>query len=81
MQSDHATACAGELGPVKQNQVTIEKANPAHGITHDHQLLCAHRGRDQLSVEVDLILDVVIGWTGEFAVRHTRKADLRGQYG
>ena len=38
----------------------------------------AHRGRDQLAVEVDLILDVVIGWTGEFALGHAGKTDLQG---
>ena len=33
MQGRNATTCAGQLGPVKQNQVTIEEANAAHGIT------------------------------------------------
>ena len=38
----------------------------------------AHRGRDQLAVEVDLILDVVIGGAREFVLGHARKTDLRG---
>ena len=33
MEGRNATTCAGQLGPVKQNQVTIEEANAAHGIT------------------------------------------------
>ena len=78
MRGHHTTTRAGELCPVKQDEVTVKEANPAHGITHDHQLLRAHRGRDQLTVQVDAVLDVVIGWTGKFAVRHTREADLRG---
>jgi hypothetical protein len=41
MQSDHAAACAGELGPVKQDKIAVIEASAAHGITHDHQLLMA----------------------------------------
>ena len=78
MEGHHAAALAGELGPVIKHQVTFKEASAAHGITHDHQLLRTHRGRDQLAVEVDLILDVIVGWTGEAAMGHARKADLRG---
>ena len=77
MYGHQAAASAGELGPVKQDKVTVIEANAAHGITHDHQLLRAHRGRHELAIQVDAVFGVVIGWTGEFAVRHTREADLR----
>jgi hypothetical protein len=30
----NATAWAGELGPIKQNQVSVEEANHAYGIAH-----------------------------------------------
>ena len=41
------------------------------------EVASAHRGRHKLAVEVDLILDVVVGWAGELAVGHTAGAGLR----
>jgi hypothetical protein len=76
MEGDNATARAGELGPIKQHQITMEEANPTHGITHHDQVLSAHWGRHKLTVQVDAELGVVVGRTGKFAGGHTRKPDL-----
>jgi hypothetical protein len=78
VDGDHAAARARELGPVKQDQVAVIEANPAHGITDHDQLLRAHGGWDQLAVQVDLIFDVIVGRTGELAVGHTRWTDPSG---
>jgi hypothetical protein len=78
VEGHDTTACAGELGAVKQDKVAIEKANPAHGITHDHQLLRAHGGRHKLTVQVDAVFDVVIGRAWKLAVSHAGEADPSG---
>ena len=45
MEGRNATTCAGQLGPVKQNQVTIEEANAAHGITRHGDVALTLRQR------------------------------------
>ncbi|WP_255100735.1 hypothetical protein [Synechococcus sp. L2F] len=58
---DNATACAGELGLINQNQVTVEETNPADGITHHDQWLSTHQGKHQLAVQVAADLNGVVG--------------------
>ena len=38
----------------------------------------AHRRGHKLTVQVDAVLDLVVGRTGELAVGHAGKVDLRG---
>ena len=45
-------------------------ANATNGIPDHDQLLRAHRGRHQLTVQVDPVFDVSGGWSSLSAVKH-----------